>query len=478
MIFIASLTPDLPAGRYFDATLFEKAAQAYGKESNRFKEIESLYFDENYLGIIERLEGQNPRGEELYFLALAYQNQDRRDPCIAAQEAYLKEDNVNIQKQKEVQAHLQKQKLQQFLEQKNWHDAEKYLSEMPRNAEKLYTRIKILENLNRSESEIKTAKTELLAFSPESKYHAQIAFELYSFQDYLWGRKEALSHLTHFIKAYPKSPYTLLAWYLVGLDRKVERKPDGKRRIHHKNLESAQDAFLEVENLFHEIRETIEPKEREYWANIHEKAILERARTLIEIADNSIGIKQHLYYVYALDSLDQLKLPESQLLSVQVYIKDKDLKSALNLVEKIESEFKKNATTALFAKLLIEKGRILAYQKKYQEAIEILNLQRFEESLFVDESLGAKITKSLCHKELKQYDQAMLVLADVINSEAISSLRIKAMFIRSLIYQDLGKEKLAKRQYDAVMEKGGTWATQEKNRWIKEYNLTLERSDG
>lgn len=475
--FLASLPQDPAATHYFDATLFEKAAQAYQKESNRLKEIESLYFAEKYSAIIERLENQKPEGEEYYFLALAYQHLNQTPQALLSQKAYTEEVSVDVIKRQQVKESLNHHELNDLIDQKNWQAAQLLLASLPKSAENLYAHIQILEKLSAPLEEIKKARNALLTFSATSPFHAQIAFEMYSFQDYQWGEKEALNHLNHFVKEYKKSPYTLLAWYLLGLDRKKERKPDGKRRVHHKNLESAQDAFLEAENLYQEIKETLPQHEKAYWAKIRENAGLERARTLLEIAETSIGIKRHLYYVYTLDSLEILNQPEAKLLATQVYIKNKDLKSALSLVEKMQKGLSFDKEGLILAKFLLEKGRILAYMKHFNETLSLFDSipsSIIEKTFSTEDSLSLKITKSLCHKELKQYDQAMLTLAEVINSEAISALRIKAMFIRSLIYQEIGKEKLAKRQYDAVMEKGGQWAAQEKSQWTKEYHLTLD----
>jgi hypothetical protein len=52
----------------------------------------------------------------------------------------------------------------------------------------------------------------------------------------------------------------------------------------------------------------------------------------------------------------------------------------------------------------------------------------------------------------------MLLLSHVINYDAVSTLRLKAMLLRARIYEMQGRKELAVRQLEALIPKGGEWA--------------------
>jgi hypothetical protein len=60
-------------------------------------------------------------------------------------------------------------------------------------------------------------------------------------------------------------------------------------------------------------------------------------------------------------------------------------------------------------------------------------------------------------------------LSKAINDDAISSLRIKAMFIRAEIYAIQGRNDLARKQLEATSKKGGEWALKAKQKLDMEY---------
>ena len=74
-----------------------------------------------------------------------------------------------------------------------------------------------------------------------------------------------------------------------------------------------------------------------------------------------------------------------------------------------------------------------------------------------DQKLDLWIQRSLCYKELGQLDQAMKLLSDAVNDEAISGMRVKAMYLRAEVYEQQGRPELALKQLEAVSKKGGEW---------------------
>jgi predicted negative regulator of RcsB-dependent stress response len=72
-------------------------------------------------------------------------------------------------------------------------------------------------------------------------------------------------------------------------------------------------------------------------------------------------------------------------------------------------------------------------------------------------ALEIAMEKSLCLRELKKIDQAMNILAWVINGPYASSLRVKAMILRADLYLAQHRTDLAIRQLESVVAKGGEW---------------------
>lgn len=459
------------ANQHFDAGLFKKAAQKYEEVGFRIKEIESLFLAGDNKAVISKLESKNPKGQELYFLSLAYQGEGLYEKMFQTQEAYL--DTLENEEKESYRIEMHTQKAAYFLNEKKTLEAEQELLKMPLTAENLFRIIKLKEDLQAPAAEILSLKNSLLAL-PYSSYHAPISFELYTFQDYMMGDKAALSHLKEFVKTYKSSEYAIAGWYLIGLDLKKERKPEGKRRVHHKNLEQALLAFSESEKVYENISPSSLQPEAAYWQTLYEKVKLERAKTVLEIAEQGNPSKKHIFLNYAAQILTSLSSPEALLLLIQVQVKDGDLPSAFGHIESLEKELRQNSLgkELLLARLLIEKGKILFYQKEPTSALKAFTDAEKKAPLYAlsaDEQLQLSISKALCYKDLKEVDSAMLLLSDVINSDFVSSLRIKAMYMRALIYESQGRPELARRQFETTFLKGGEWAEKTKESWLAEF---------
>lgn len=467
------------ADRYFEAGLFDRAAPLYAQMGNRLREVECLYLAKKAQAVVEKLEGNNPQGKEKYYLALAYQDLGREEKMREAEESYLKDPAAEPEKSLAFRTHLYLKKAGEFAQEKRWEEGEKLLSELNPTAEVLTHLIQFKEARSAPREEITALRRSLLSLNPanekEAAWQAAAEFELYSFQDYLLGHKEALRHLKDYVKKYTSSPYAIVGWYLIGLDLKRDRKTEAGRRIHAKNLELSAEAFHSAENLYQTLSSRLSTDEKAYFSQIEKRATLERARTLIEIADEASGAKKHIYLMYAADVLSPLSEPEGRLLLAEVHRLNHDLPSALIELDKLEKEFrdKKIDKDFYFAKTLLEKGKLLYDSGKSQEAIALLEEGEKRaplETLTADELLEARIAKGLCLKDLNQLEGAMLVLSDVVNSDFISSLRVKAMYFRALIYESQGRPELARRQLEAALSKGGEWAAKAKDKWTKEYH--------
>lgn len=463
--FIATSQADL----FFETGMFDKAALEYRKEASRLKEVESLYFARDYKTLIRKFEKEAPVGEEKYFLALSYQMIGEEEKMLKFTEEYLRDPLIDPNKAEQVKNHLLLWQAKKWMSEGKYLEAEKVLSNLKPSPEILYCLIQAKEGSGTPKKDLESLFKTILAMEPSTPFHAAAYFEFYSFQDYLMGKKEALCHLREYVKRFEKSPYTIAAWYLIGLDLKRERKSESGRRIHGKNLEQAVDAFYKAETLYVNLEKNFNENDKAYWLLLKTKATLERARTLIEIANESSTTKKHIYLTYAQEVLEPLAEPEARLLLAEVYLADLKIDSSLTELNRLE----KTTDTYFLAKTLLAKGQLLYQKGEMQSAIHYLEKAQKaapKESLSADEILEAKITIGLCYKAMGELDKAMLVMSDVVNSEFVSSLRVKAMYLRALIYESQGRPELAKRQLEAALSKGGEWAALAKEKWSQEYH--------
>ncbi len=339
--------------------------------------------------------------------------------------------------------------------------AEYYLKEALKGADyekALFATIRLLEK-KKDQEKAKQARLEYLKLK-NTAHHAEVSFELYSYHDYIYGEKRALKHLNQFVKDFPQSPLVLNAYYLMGLDLKHPRK-----KSHPKNLTQAIDYFQEVETRFNEV--AIPITQKEYYQALKQEAILERAKTLMLIAETSQDAKRKIYAAYAIDVLQQLlKEPLSLKGKSEAYLfwaKLLKMKGEnpepflLSHLEEMDLENKARASL-----LLAE----IALPKDPKKALDHL---KETDILSIDEKLHGKILKSEAFEALGDLDQALLTLSEAVNENGVSQKRIEAMYKRACLYERQGREDLARRQLEAVKSKGGEWGEKASLAWKEKY---------
>lgn len=332
-----------------------------------------------------------------------------------------------------------------------------------------------------------------------SPFAAEAYFSLYSYQEYLQGDRTAIRHLQGFAAKYPESPYLIEANYLIGLDNKRDRKNDDGRWIRKKSLTDAIDAFHKSELLYDELAaKKLIPKDKlEYYTAMRYRATFERAMANLSIAKEAQAAKRQIYLDYAeevfeslLADLDagknpyirQLQQRELQLSLceectfwlAQTYIKgDKDSEAELILKGMVDGYRKNNVTRSYYlSRTLGEQGSMAMRRNDFMSAIQLLKAA--DEAgknglLSTDQRLDLSIQQSFCYRNLGQYDDAILILSKVINDDAVSSLRVKAMFLRAETYELQGRPELAKKQLESMVKKGGMWARKAQEKLEKEY---------
>lgn len=318
-------------------------------------------------------------------------------------------------------------------------------------------------------------------------------FNYYTYREYLQGDRQALKHLSAFPDRFPGNPYLLNAHYLLGLDQTHDRKtPEGKW-IRKKNLTAAIDAFQEVENLYETLREQKKiPADRyEYFTALRYRATLDRAQNNLAIADEALGAKKAIYLEYAegvlMEMLDNLSL-EKQFQSepyhpiqeechfwlAQTYLKQEDDAAAKHVLETMLGKYRLAKTTRgyFLSRVWYELAIVSMKQKNYRYALEALvNAEDASKGkvLSTDQKLDLWIQQSLSYQGLEQLDQAILILSKVVNDDAVSTLRLKAMYLRAELYEKQERPELAKKQLEAIAKKGGEWAQKAKDKLDKDY---------
>ncbi len=171
------------------------------------------------------------------------------------------------------------------------------------------------EHQKREEDKIKTYRRYVYEQYPNSPFAAEAYFTTYSYQDYVQGDRKAMHHLQGMLGRFPKSPYTLNALYLLGIDYLRDRKTPEGRWVRKKSLTSAIDHFNKVESLFSELysKNQIPSATLTYYTYLRDRSILERALANLTIADESTGAKRQIYLDYAVDVFQKIiQNPDNQ----------------------------------------------------------------------------------------------------------------------------------------------------------------------
>lgn len=347
-----------------------------------------------------------------------------------------------------------------------------------------------------------TAKTylkQVYETFPDCRYAAEAYFTYYNSRDYLQGGREAIKHLLEFEQRFPNSPYLITSHYLTGMDFKRDRKSAEGKWIRKKNLIEAIESFQKAETAFDQFYEKgiLTEEELPYFVNMRYHSILERALANFSIAQESQGAKKRIYLDYAAEVFKQIaadfedpshplakrlafREPFPRLLEESYYWLAQTLASAQNdpasqeILNKMLANYQKAKITRgyLLSRTYYELGQIairnhdcsiaLDYFKKSEDASK-------GKVLSVDQKIDLWIQQSMCFRELHELDHAMLLLSKAINDDAVSGLRIKAMYLRAEIYATQGRHELAKKQLDAASKLGGEWALKAKRKLEEDY---------
>ena len=334
---------------------------------------------------------------------------------------------------------------------------------------------------------------------PQSRYASEAYFTYYSYNDYLKGDSEAIEHLHNMAHKFPEALFLINAHFLIGLDYKNVRKTPGGKLIHKKNLIAAIEAFLDVETCFDDLYQKglVPVTHHQYFIEMRYRATLERALANLAIADRSQGGKKLIYLDYAKEVFEKIAIDfenanhpltkhltygepypylqeESSYWCAVALIKSNNDVAAQKVLYKMLEKYRSAKITRGYtlSRVWYEQGLIAMRYDAYELALECLNYAEdaAKGNVFTpDEKLELWIQQSMCYRSLGNMDTAMLILSTVINYDAVSSLRVKAMYLRSEIYELQERLELARKQLEATSKKGGQWALKAKERLKNHY---------
>ncbi|WP_068469129.1 tetratricopeptide repeat protein [Candidatus Protochlamydia phocaeensis] len=337
---------------------------------------------------------------------------------------------------------------------------------------------------------------------PQSPFAPSAYFHFYSYRDYMRGHRRAIKHLQAMPALFKNHPLLISAYYLIGLDCMKDHLSEEGSLLRSKNEIAAIDAFQLAESTFDELAEKNEvpPDSLAYFMQVRYLSMLERAQANLAIAEASQGGKKQIYLDYAEGVFQDLQrvfhspsplvdaclikqeaypkiLEESEFWLACCYLKHQKREEANALFNHMLDHYRQAHIQHgyLLSRVWYEKGMVAQQQKDYALALQhLFEAEKAAEAkpfLSPDQKLDLWIQQALCYKELKQWDEAMRLLSKAVNDEALSSQRVKAMYLRAEIYALEGRPELALKQLEATSKKGGEWGKKAKTELEQNYGL-------
>lgn len=336
---------------------------------------------------------------------------------------------------------------------------------------------------------------------PLSSLAAEAYFTTYSLKEYLEGQPDVLSHLIEMPAKFPDSVWILPAYYLIGMQAKKGEEESLAEKSQIRDLQKAIEAFQNAESTFERLVLDGKLSEDLYFemGTLRYRALIERALANGTVAGEAKGAKKHLFFEYAAELLrsasqeweDPLN-PLTRLLAkndpypslsqecdfylAQMHRKMEEDDKACYIFDHMLEKYRraKMMHSYYLARLWIEKGLIHMHKQEWEAALE--DLEKVPHAakakvLSAHQKLTVMLLKSQCCRALKQYDQAMRILSDVINDPVVSTLRLKAMYLRAEVYEEQGRSELALKQLEALAKKGGDWGHRAENKLEQDYGF-------
>ncbi len=319
---------------------------------------------------------------------------------------------------------------------------------------------------------------------PDSFFAQKAYFNVYTEDEYLKGKRDALAHLKIMREKFPDSPYLVKVYYFLGKSQKD---------LSHSKLSNGQ--FLEALELFvnsmncFEVnfnKKMINPEELQQFLEVYYRALLNKGYLELALADRTDREESVDYLLRAANSFSKILQDfEGSAYSLAHLIREKSAyplicQEADRAYIDIHSGQSNNALTESSLTTIIEKfknanicngyylsrawydlGCLVMNRNDYSQAIDYFDKAEKtfkEKDPNKDYQLDLWIHQSQCYRYLDQFDRSMLILSRIINDEFPSSQKTKAMILRSEIYELQDRYDLAYKQLQVAAAQSGNLA--------------------
>ena len=361
----------------------------------------------------------------------------------------------------------------------------------PHCGEALYWMARAQENSGASRNTVQQALREVYQNYSQSPFAPEAYLTAYSYADYL-NDPLARTHLSNMKDRFPDSYLTINAQHLLGLALRRLPASTDKRKSPTSRWHQAIEAFQEAEVIFDRLYASglIPEKEQTRCTTLRCRAKLERALANLAIASDAMGAKKRIYLGYTSDlfrellaELDQAPWKSEALAPIReetayglavALIRSGDTDTAHPLLDDLLKQYQAEGVSRgyFLSRTLYQKGSLHLRKQQHEQGFSFL--QQAEEAakgnlLSPEEKLDLWLAQSHSLRQLNRLDEAMLILSKAINEDAVSGLRVKAMYLRAEVYQQQGRHELAQKQLEATSRKGGEWAFKAKEKLEQDY---------
>lgn len=316
-------------------------------------------------------------------------------------------------------------------------------------------------------------KTSLLAPEAYYRYYSERAYEK--------GEREALSHLEKMGDLFPNSPYQLTSFYFHGLHKMAMA-----------DYAASIGLFQTAETLYEDkvLSQASSSQEKALFEGLYHKSKYSRAEALLKLAEHEKGeVRQSMIgeaisaYQEAHKNILSTMKPEE--FSYPELLEKIDLALAFAWIKTMNFELgeqklheMKNLYTRSKVKgshsfqVFLELGRIAMAKQDFLGAIELFDqITQPQSEGDLEDYIEIHIQKSLCYKALGEFDNAIMVLSNLINEFSEEKHAVKAMFIRAELYELQGRREMAQKQLQVAAKKEGEWAKMSKDRLMALYEF-------
>lgn len=300
---------------------------------------------------------------------------------------------------------------------------------------------------------------------PTSQYAPEAYFQQFSYQEYLEGNSHALQHLMLFPERFPRSPFIVAAYYLLGshsnsYEEGVLRFKAAIRSFHA-------NSFLDPSAIFFLYQSRLA------LALLHMPRDLYKGKVVLEILLEEFENPNHPLISKLQDA--HAFFEEALFSYAQCHIALQEKGKAVECLTRLLDHYKKLGVKEGFylASAWRENGKLAMECEDYITALTCFDIaHECGQHVFSSEqTFDLLLLKSDCYRARKEYDLSMKLLSNIINADVGSPLRLKAMLLRADLYELQERPELAMRQLESLAKLEGEWSLMARQKLRERYGL-------